>query len=90
MLDDGRELVRLVTDAPVMCDANPAVARNTTQPFVVGAVRCEMIGVSFYVKSGVAKDGWELQAEIAVSEEDNTQAARSYSTASSISAALSS
>lgn len=49
-----------------------------------------MVGVSFYEKSGVAKDGWELQAEIAVSEEDNTQAARSYSTASSISAVLSS
>jgi hypothetical protein len=90
VLDDGRELVRLVADAPVMRNGNPAAARDTSQPLVVRTVRREVVGVSFYVKAGVAKDGWELQAEIAVSEEDNTQAARSYSTASSISTALSS
>lgn len=90
VLVDGRELVRLVTDAPVMRQGDPAAAANIPQPFVVRAIRREMIGVSLYAKSGAAEDGWELQAEVAIGKEDNTQATRSYRTASSISARLSS
>ena len=90
VLNDGRELVRLVSDSPVMCHGDPAAGCDISQPFVVRAIRREMIGVSLYAKSGVAQDGWELQAEIAIGKEDNTQATRSYRTALSISARLSS
>lgn len=48
-----------------------------------------MVGVTLYVKAGVAKDGGELESKIAVGKEDNGQAARSYSTACSTSAVVS-
>jgi hypothetical protein len=35
---------------------------------------CEVIGVAFYAKATVAEDGGELMAEIAIGEEDDTQA----------------
>jgi hypothetical protein len=62
VLINGRELVRFVADASVVCHRDPATARDSAQPFVVRAIRCEVIGVSLYQKSGVAKDGGELQA----------------------------
>jgi hypothetical protein len=46
--------------------------------------------VSLYTKSCVAQDGRKPQAEIAIGKKDDTQATRSYSTASSSSARLSS
>jgi hypothetical protein len=88
VLDDGRELVRLVADARVMRQGDPTAARDIPQPFVVRAIGREVIGVPLYAKSGVSKDGWKLQTEIAIREEDNTQATRSYRMASSISARL--
>jgi len=36
-----------------------------------------VIGVSLYVNTRIAEDGGELQTEIAVGKENNTQAARS-------------
>ena len=90
VLDDGRKLVRLIADAPIVRDGDPAVARDIAQPFVVRAIRREVIGVSLYAKSGVTEDGGELQAKVTIGEEDNTQATCSYRMASSISVRLSS
>jgi hypothetical protein len=77
VLDDGRDLVRLVPDAPVVRHGDPAAARDIAQPDIVRAIWCKVIGVTLYVKSCVAQDGRKLQAKIAIGEEDNTQATRS-------------
>ena len=88
MLDDGGEFVRLVSDSPVMGDGDPTAARNVSQPHLVRTIRSKVIGVPLYEKSGVAEDGGKLPAEIAIGEEDNTQATRSYRMASPISVRL--
>ena len=72
-----------------MRHGDPAAARDIAQPHVVLAIRRKVIGVSLYAKSGVAENGGKLQAKVAIGEANNTQATRSYSTASSISARLS-
>ena len=47
-----------------------------------------MVTVSLYDEPTVTKDGGKLQSKIAIREEDNAQAARSYSTASSMSSVV--
>jgi len=47
-----------------------------------------VISVLLYREASIAQDAGELQAKIAVGEEDNVQATRSYRTARSISAGL--
>ena len=77
MFDDSGQFVRFVSNAQVVSESDPALARRFTKPDDVGTGRRKMIDVAFDVNTGVTKNGGELQAEIAVSEENNTQAARS-------------
>jgi hypothetical protein len=69
-------------------DRDAALAPNFGKPLSVRAIVRDMVGVAFYAKAGVAEDGWELMAEIAIGEKYDTQATCSYRTASSISATL--
>ena len=88
MLYDRRELVRLVADARVVRQRDPSTLCHLPQPFVIRAIGRETINVPFYGKSRFAQDSGELQAKVAVGEEDSIQAARSYRTASSISSTV--
>lgn len=89
MRNDRRELVRLVANPRIVRHCNPASSGHVAKPGLVCAVVSEVVGVTFYLKPGVAKNGRELQSEVAVGEKDDTQAARSYSTACSTSAVVS-
>jgi len=71
-----------------MGHGNPAASSDVWQPDIVRAIRREMVGVSLYGKAGEAKDGRKLQAKVSIGEKDDTQATRSYRTASCISATL--
>ena len=84
------KFVRLVPDAAVMTERNPATSCGLSQPYVVRTVVREMVDMPLDGQLGAAKDLRELQAEVAVGEENNTQAARSYRTACSMSSRLSS
>lgn len=90
MLDDGGTLVGFVTDTRVVRERDPAAPGHLPQPNYVLAVVLEVVPVSLYREASVAQNGGKLKAEIAVGEEDNFQATRSYTTACSISAGLSS
>lgn len=85
MTHNRSQLVGLVTDPLVMRDRDAAVLPDVLEPLLVGAVVREAIEVPFDGQSGGREDVGKAVAEIAVGEEDKPQAARSYSTASSIS-----
>jgi hypothetical protein len=68
VLDEGCEIVRLVSDAPVVRHGHPLAARDIRQPDIVRAIRREVVGVSLYAKSCVPQDGGKLQAKIAIGE----------------------
>lgn len=73
-------------------NGDPPTIADFTEPVGIRAVVCEMIGVTLDGESGVAQDAGKFLAEVAIGEEDRrhatSQAARSYNTASSISATL--
>jgi hypothetical protein len=69
-------------------DGDPSALADGFQPSLIGAVGLEMVVVAFDAQSGPQENTGEAGAEIAVREKDKTQAARSYSTASSISVGL--
>ena len=69
---------------------DPALGSDLAQPDVVFAVVREVVGVPCYLDSRGEKNRGELQTEVAIRKENNTQAARSYTTACSISFWLSS
>jgi hypothetical protein len=82
--NDSGELIRLVPDPCVVRDPDPTAASDLAHPVFVGSVGREMIGMALDGEPAGSQDLRELIAEVAVREEDNGQAARSYSTASSI------
>ena len=57
-------------DALVVGDGDPAFLANLPQPFLVRAIRCEMISVTFDGQSGLLKNGGKFLAEVPVGEED--------------------
>lgn len=85
--NDRAELVRLLTDARVMRERAPAALRHCGQPFFVRSIRAKVITMPLGGDSGFVQEIREDVAEVAISKEDNAQAARSYSTACSMSAA---
>lgn len=90
MGNDRGKFVRLVPDAAVMTERNPATSCSLTQPYIVRAIVREVVDMPLDSQPRAAKNLRELQAEVAVGEENNTQAARSYRTACSMSSRLSS
>ncbi len=82
---DRRKLVRRVPNPLVVRDRYAAAFSDVPQPLLVRAIGCETVVVPFNRESGSGQNFGELLAKIAVCEKDETQAARSYSTASSIS-----
>lgn len=77
MGNDRGKFVRLVPDAAVMTERHPATSCGLSQPHVVRTVVREMVNVPLDGQTAAAKNLRELQAEVAVGEENNTQAARS-------------
>ena len=86
MLNHGGELVRCVANPFVMRDRNAIFRAAVFQPLFVCSIRLEQLVVSFGGDAGAREDSGKLLPEIAISEVNQTQAARrSYSTAFSIS-----
>jgi hypothetical protein len=77
VLGEGCKLVRLVANAPIVRKGDPTAGGHLAQPLFVRRIRSEVIAVALYAKAGITEDGGELQAEIAIAKEDNTQATRS-------------
>ena len=77
MPDDRSELVRFVANAGVMRDGDPTLAADGLEPLLVGGVGLEVIAVPFDAHTRLAQNLGEPFAEVAVSEEDTAQAARS-------------
>lgn len=82
---DGCKLVRLVADASIVRYSNPAARSDSAQPRFVGAAWRKMIDVPLYLEASGSKNMGKLQSKISVREEDNAQAARSYTAACSMS-----
>lgn len=77
MAHHGGALVRLVADAPVVADRDPAPRADLTQPHFVVGVWVEVIAMPLDDEVSRGEDGRELIAEVAIGEEDEAQAARS-------------
>ena len=88
VVHDRVAFVDPVADALVVGDCNTAICATVFQPLLIGAIRRKQIVVSLDLKACSGQDGRELFPEIAIGEESPDQAARSYSTASSISSGL--
>lgn len=85
MADYRLKLVGFVANSAVVTDGDPALLADCFQPFIVGTIRLEVIRMPLDLEASSGKDFGELLAEVAIREENATQAARSYRTACSIS-----
>lgn len=86
MADHGGKLVRLVANPSIMRDCYPAARADYLQPFFIPVIRREVISVTLDGQSGSCEDGGKSSTQIAIGEENASQAARSYTIACSISA----
>ncbi len=77
VLHDGAEFIRLVTDAPVMGERDPAPFPDLLQPRLVRRVVREVIGVPLDRQAAGFQNFRESFSEIAIGEIDKAQAARS-------------
>ena len=77
VLNDGRELVRLVADSRVVGQRHPSMSGISLQPDIVSTVWREVIAMSLYGQACITQDPRELQAKVSVGKEDNVQATRS-------------
>lgn len=75
--NDRSQLVGPIANSGVVSDGDPALGVYRAKPFIVSRVVSEVIGVAFNGKACRGQDIRELLSEIAISEEDNAQAARS-------------
>lgn len=82
------QLIRLVSNASVVRYGDPPFAGRQLEPFFIARVWSEVVGVTFDTQARISEDAWELQTQVAIREEDNTQAARSYTTARSTSSGV--
>ena len=71
------EFVGFVANAAVVCEGDPSLCGNGRQPFRVWTGRRKVVPMGFHQQARLSEYRWKRQAEIAVREEDNTQAARS-------------
>ena len=85
---DRIQFVGFVPNAPIVGHRDPSLVSDFCQPLFIRAVRREMIAVAMNAQASSRQDVRELVAQVAVCEIDNTQAARSYNTACSISSSL--
>ena len=77
MLNDRGELVRFVSDAPIVAYGNPAAAADGAQPLLISAIGREMVAVALYLQSRGGENVWKACSEVAIREENKVQAARS-------------
>jgi len=77
MVHYGRALVGLVADAGVVGEGNPPARSHDLQPVFIGTIGREVIPVPLDREACGLQDLREKDAEVAVSEEDIGQAARS-------------
>ena len=77
MSNDCGELVRFVSDAPIVAYGNPAAAADDAQPVLISAIVREMVAVAFYLQSRRGENFRKACSEVAVREEYEVQAARS-------------
>ena len=75
--DHRRQLIRLVADSGVVGDGDPFAPAHLGQPVFVRALGREVIAVALDGEARGRQDGREERAEVAISEEDKRQAARS-------------
>jgi hypothetical protein len=73
--DHRVELVRLVTDPAIVSDGYPALRACALQPFFIGGVRREELGMADDRESCLLKNVRKLPAEIAIGEECRAHAA---------------
>lgn len=71
------QLVRLVANATVMGESDPAPRPDRREPLVVGRVMYEVIPMLLDGQAGRPEDVRETVAEVAIGEVDERQAARS-------------
>lgn len=74
---DNRQLVGLVPYPLVMGYCDPVPLADKSQPFLVRSVRSKMVVMRFDRDAGGFEDTRKLPPKIAVSEQNNAQAARS-------------
>jgi len=75
--DNGVAFVRLVANAAIMGERDPATLADLRQPCVIGCIRREVIRMPFNCQTVQPENLAEPFAEIAVREIDERQAARS-------------
>lgn len=88
VLHYGVAFVDPVANALVVGDRDAAMGAAIFQPLLIRAIRRKQIVVPLDSKAGSGQDCRKLFPEIAIGEKSQAQAARSYSTASSISSGL--
>ena len=77
MLHDGGEFIRLIANAAVMGERDPATFADLLKPRFVRRIMREVIGVPFDSQAAGFQNLRESFAEIAIGEIDKAQAARS-------------
>ena len=77
VLHHGSQLVRLVADTAVVRDDDPSLPAHRFEPLRVRGVVSKVVGGTFDLQTGGGEDARKLLSEIAVSEKDSVQAARS-------------
>lgn len=77
MLDHRGQFVRLVSDTAVVRDHDPSAPAHRFEPLRVWRVVREVACSAFDLQTGRGENTWKLLSEVAVSEEDPVQAARS-------------
>ena len=73
MAHDCCELVGLVADSSVMGDRDPSSLPDGREPFLVGAVRREVVLVPLHVPSGRRENVREADAKIAIGKENGVR-----------------
>ncbi len=74
---DGGAFVRFVADALVVREGDPSALSDGLEPGLIRGIRGEVVGVAFDDESGGPQDLRKATPEIAVGEENTTQATRS-------------
>jgi hypothetical protein len=88
MLDHRGQFVGNIPNAPVVRDRDASVLAAVFEPLFVRPLRQEEVVVSLDGERGCDENRGELLAEVPIGEIEPAHAARSYRTASSISASV--
>lgn len=77
MTNHGVEFIGLIADSAIVGYGDPATLAHRLQPVLARAIGCKVVPMSFDAQAGADKNVGKTGTEIAVSEEDKSQAARS-------------